>query len=92
VVPFFERELRRTHGDLLLVSHGGVNRVLLCHLLGVPLANLFRLGQDRGALTIIRWHAQDFVVERLNLDCPDRSPSASRPVPRTQAVKMGLTS
>ena len=53
VVPAFERLAGETGTDLLLVCHAGVNRVILCHLLGMPLANLFRLGQDPGCLNVI---------------------------------------
>jgi probable phosphoglycerate mutase len=37
-----------------VVGHAGVNRVLLCHLLGMPLGNLFRLGQDYGCCNLLR--------------------------------------
>ncbi len=33
-------------GDLLLVSHAGVNRMILCELLGIPIQNQFLLVQD----------------------------------------------
>jgi len=40
-------------GPVLIVTHAGVIRVVLCHLLGIDLANLFRIGLDYGALTLI---------------------------------------
>ena len=52
--------------DLLLVCHAGVNRVILCHLLGMPLANLFRIGQDSGCLNIIEKNRQGFQVAAMN--------------------------
>jgi probable phosphoglycerate mutase len=36
-----------------LVAHGGVNRTILCHVLGMPLKNLFRLEQDYGCINIL---------------------------------------
>jgi probable phosphoglycerate mutase len=36
-----------------VVGHAGVNRLLLCHLLGMPVSNLFRIGQDYGCVNII---------------------------------------
>jgi broad specificity phosphatase PhoE len=35
------------------VAHGGVNRVVLCRFMGVPLEHLFRIEQDHGAVNII---------------------------------------
>lgn len=40
-------------GPVLIVTHAGVIRVVLCHLLGMDLANLFRIGLDYGALNLI---------------------------------------
>ncbi len=53
VVPFFQRVLPQVTGPVLIAGHAGVNRVILCHVLGIPLNNLLRLGQDYGALNII---------------------------------------
>ena len=36
-----------------VVAHGGTNRALLCRALGMPLARLFGLGQDYGALSLL---------------------------------------
>ncbi len=36
-----------------IVAHGGVNRTILCHLLGMPLEGLFRLEQDYGCINIL---------------------------------------
>lgn len=54
VVAAFHALLAVSSGDILIVGHAGVNRVLLCHILGMPLANLFRLSQDYGCLNIIQ--------------------------------------
>jgi broad specificity phosphatase PhoE len=53
VIPFFEELMNRSQGPNLIVGHAGVNRVILCRLLGIPLANLFRIGQDYGCLNCI---------------------------------------
>lgn len=45
-----------TGGDVVVVAHGGVNRVLLCHFLGMPLENLFRVEQDFACVNIISFH------------------------------------
>lgn len=48
-------ELASKHkGDsIAIVAHGGINRVILCELLGIPLENIFRIEQDFAALNII---------------------------------------
>lgn len=38
---------------LLVVGHAGMNRAIMAQLLGMPLENLFRLGQDHGCLNIV---------------------------------------
>ncbi len=53
VVPAFERLTAQPEDPILIVGHAGVNRVLLCHVLGMPLHHLFRMRQDYGALNII---------------------------------------
>ncbi len=54
-------------GHVLIVAHAGVNRVILCHLLGMPLSHLFRLVQDYGGLNIIGGDSGSWKVEVLNL-------------------------
>lgn len=45
--------LAECHGDVLIVAHAGVNRVLLCHWLGMRTNDMFRLGQDTGCLNLV---------------------------------------
>jgi len=44
------------HADkkILLVAHGGVNRVILCHVLQIPLQNMFRLQVPFAGMSRIR--------------------------------------
>lgn len=67
VVPVFEDLILREKGPTLVVGHAGVNRVLLCHLLGMPLENLFRLGQDYGCCNILRRGNGCCTVRAINL-------------------------
>jgi probable phosphoglycerate mutase len=48
-----------TGGDcpVAIIAHGGVNRVLLCRILGMPLENLFRLEQDYACVNLL--HAEE---------------------------------
>lgn len=52
--------------DVAVVAHGGVNRVALCHYLGVPLENIFRIEQDYACVNIIEFHDGYPVVKLLN--------------------------
>lgn len=67
IVPIFEDLVRGLEGPVLVVGHAGVNRVLLCHLLGVPLPNLFRIGQDYGCLNVLINTKGDFSVKAMNI-------------------------
>ena len=40
--------------NVLAVAHRGVNRVLLCHLLRLPLDRLFSFRQDYGCINLVR--------------------------------------
>jgi alpha-ribazole phosphatase len=80
VLPVFQKLMEDTVQHLLLVGHAGVNRVILSHLLGMPLANIFRLGQDYAALNLIDNRQTPARVVAVNLS-PRGSidPSIARP-------------
>jgi probable phosphoglycerate mutase len=65
--PVFEELLAAAEANLAVVAHAGVNRALLCRLLGMPLANLFRLAQDPSALNLIDNCGTPARVAGLNL-------------------------
>lgn len=67
VVPVVEAIASRHSGSILIVGHAGVNRVLLCHALGMPLNHLFRIDQDYGALNVIRLDGDGVRVQAMNL-------------------------
>ncbi|MEK6528449.1 MAG: histidine phosphatase family protein [Nitrospirota bacterium] len=52
--------------NIAIVSHGGVNRVILCYLLGIPLENIFRIEQDFGAVNLIEFYDKYPVVKLIN--------------------------
>jgi alpha-ribazole phosphatase len=83
VVPAFHRILASTHGDLLLVGHAGVNRLLLCHVLGMLPANLFRLGQGYGCCNLVRQEGTSYQLLLLNGRASDLH--RARPAPRAAA-------
>lgn len=62
------RKLRELHRgqSIAIVSHGGVNRIALSHVLGLPDQSIFRLGQRYGAVNLIRYYGDYPVVELVN--------------------------
>jgi broad specificity phosphatase PhoE len=51
---------------IAVVAHGGTNRVLLCHALGIPLGRILALGQDYGSLTVLEHRDGGWGLVRLN--------------------------
>ena len=67
VVDGFEKIICARPGEnIAIVAHGGVNRIILCHILGIPLENIFRVEQDYGALNIIEFWDKYPVVKLMN--------------------------
>ncbi|WP_372677280.1 histidine phosphatase family protein [Desulfosarcina sp.] len=67
VVPAFEQAVDQAAGNLLMVAHAGVNRMILCHLLGMPPENLFRIAQGCGAMNLIDRQTGGFRIQAINL-------------------------
>ncbi len=65
VVPAFQNLVHHDSGNSLIVAHAGVNRMILCHLLGKDPGDLFTIDQAYGCLNIIS-----------GLDGPDPGPGA----------------
>ena len=53
VIPFFNETLANKKGKTLIVTHAGVIRVILCHILNLPLRNLFQIKPAYGELFIL---------------------------------------
>lgn len=67
VLPAFLKIVEENRKNAIVVGHAGVNRVILCHLLGMPLQHLFGLGQACGALNILLRRPGGWRLEALNL-------------------------
>jgi len=67
IVPVFERIVSEMEGNVLILGHAGVNRTILCHVLGMPLANLFRLEQQWGSLSILVRKGNAFRLRGINI-------------------------
>ena len=53
--------------NIVFVTHGGAIRIILAEALGLPMANIFRIGQRYGAINCIRYSNCGAVVELMNL-------------------------
>ena len=67
VVPVFEQIADIASPPVLIVGHAGVNRVILCRVLGMPIRNLFAIGQNYGALNIIEKGKAELKVAAMNV-------------------------
>ncbi len=66
VIPEVQKIIRKHQGEeVLIIGHGGVNRVILLHALGAPLTSMFRIEQDYGCLNIIDYYSDDNPVVKL---------------------------
>jgi len=69
-VPAVEQIMSKHRGEqIAIVAHGGVNRIILCHVMGIPLENIFRIEQDHGAVNVIEFWDRYPVVKLLNGMC-----------------------
>lgn len=66
VVIALHEIMQNSRGNILIAGHAGVNRLLLCHILGMPLTNLFRLLQDYGCLNIIQYGSSGYQIKLTN--------------------------
>jgi probable phosphoglycerate mutase len=74
--------LAQHSGNVLVVGHGGVNRLILCEVLGIPVKNLHSLGQDYGCVNII-----DFSAKRTRVQLLNYTPLLTRPVEQISPVQ-----
>lgn len=66
VMTAFHESINSSVGNILFVGHAGVNRLLLCYVLGMPLANIFKLRQDYGCLNVITSTNSGYQVQLVN--------------------------
>ena len=67
--PAFEAVVHGPNERVAIVAHSGVNRVLLCRILDIPLGNLFRLEQNYGCFNAIHHDETGYRIESIN-SCP----------------------
>lgn len=67
VIAALEKIISSHDGQFVaIVAHGGVNRIILCHIMGVPFENIFRIEQDFAAVNVIEFWDKYPVVKLLN--------------------------
>lgn len=66
VLSKFAEVVKNTEGNLAIVAHAGVNRVILCQLLALPLQELFTIKQHYAAINILCENAGNFRVLDIN--------------------------
>jgi probable phosphoglycerate mutase len=66
VLPLWRSIVEAHDGVIAIAGHAGVNRVILSDVLGLPLANLFRLAQAPGCVNVIEFGHNGPVVRLLD--------------------------
>ncbi len=68
VLPAFKKVTEKATGNLVIVAHAGVNRVILCHLMQRPLQELLSIDQDYAAINTIQERMGNYEVIEMNVD------------------------
>ncbi|BCR03734.1 alpha-ribazole phosphatase [Desulfuromonas versatilis] len=65
-LPVIRQLAERHRGqEILVVGHGGLNRVILLDVIGAPFKRLFHIEQNFGCLNIIDYYADGIAVVKL---------------------------
>jgi broad specificity phosphatase PhoE len=54
---------------VLLVAHKLINRMVICQFLELPVAGIWRVEQDNGAINVIARRAAGWMVVEMNNTC-----------------------
>ncbi len=66
VMPVIHEVVERHRGqEVLVVGHGGVNRIVLLNAIGAPLAGMFNIEQNYGCHNIIDYYADGRATVKL---------------------------
>jgi len=58
--------LAEEQGNVVIIAHGGVNRVIICELLKIPFSHLWQIKQDGGAINKIEIYEDINVASLIN--------------------------
>ncbi len=67
VIPFFEKIIAIEKENILVVSHSGVIRTILCYCLNMSLERIFHLSQDYSAMNLIDNRSKPVQLVAMNL-------------------------
>ena len=65
-VDVFRNIINSTRGNIVICSHSGFIRTLLCHLLNKDLTDMFNIKQNYGCINIITVDQNNIFVEGIN--------------------------
>ncbi len=78
VLPALGHIIEENQGNsICLVAHGGVNRVILCDVLGMDIKRFFSIEQDYGCLNIIDYFPDGVAVVKLLNGGPNQEMGAT---------------
>ncbi len=66
VIATLQEILVSSQGQVLMVGHAGINRLILCSALEIPVRNLHSIGQDYGCVNIIEFEPGRTRVRLMN--------------------------
>jgi alpha-ribazole phosphatase len=67
VIPrFMDLAVKHLNETIAIVAHGGVNRIILCHLLEIPWKNIYRMKQGFTCINLIHFYPGHPIVEFIN--------------------------
>ena len=66
MLPAYQKIVAEKADPVAIVGHAGVNRLILCHLLGMPIANLFRIVQDFACVNVIQYNGINPQIRLVN--------------------------
>ncbi len=66
ILAAFHEIIQLPFDNMVIVGHAGINRLLICHILGMPLSNLFRIPQDYACLNIIMAGDSGYRLKLIN--------------------------
>ncbi len=61
-----DKILTQEKGTIAIISHAGVNRIIICNLLKLPFSYFWQIKQDVGAINIIEIHKNTNIIFLIN--------------------------
>lgn len=67
-VPLFDAICKRHGGHILIITHAGVIRCILCHILDISLENMFRIAPSYAGINLLESFKGTYRLLGLNLN------------------------